>query len=60
MDDAEAAGNDRKDFSESDNVIEAIFKMLDLMNNHFQKLAPTFQMDMKRFHGNLIENPKGI
>lgn len=44
-------------FNESDNVIEAIFKMLDLMSDHFQKMAPAFQMDMKRFHRNLLDNP---
>jgi len=46
-----------KILSESDNVVEAIFKMLELMNDHFQKMSPAFQMDMKRFHKNLIENP---
>jgi AcrR family transcriptional regulator len=39
-----------KIFSESENVIEAIFKMLDLMADHFQKMSPAFQMDMKRIH----------
>ena len=47
-------------FNESDNVIEAIFKMLDLMSDHFQKMAPAFQMDMKRFHRNLLDNPGRI
>ena len=39
-----------KIFNESENVIEAIFKMLDLMTDHFQKMSPAFQMDMKRLH----------
>jgi AcrR family transcriptional regulator len=47
-----------KIFSESDNVIEAIFKMLDLMTDHFQKMSPAFSMDMKRLHRNVFENPE--
>jgi AcrR family transcriptional regulator len=41
-------------FSESDNVIEAIFKMIDLMADHFQKMSPAFQMDMKKLHRDAI------
>lgn len=44
-------------FSESENTIEAIFKMLDLMTDHFQKMSPAFQMDMKRLHMDLKKNP---
>jgi TetR/AcrR family transcriptional regulator, cholesterol catabolism regulator len=44
-------------FSESDNVIEAIFKMLDMMMDHFHKMSPAFQMDMKRLHRDLNKNP---
>lgn len=47
----------KKIFSESENVIEAIFKMLDMMNNHFQNMSPAFQMDMKRFHYDLVKMP---
>jgi AcrR family transcriptional regulator len=43
-------------FSESENVIEAIFKMLDLMMDHFKKMSPAFQMDMKRIHGDIHKN----
>jgi AcrR family transcriptional regulator len=46
-----------KIFSESENVIEAIFKMLDLMTGHFQKMSPAFQMDMKRLHRDVFKNP---
>jgi AcrR family transcriptional regulator len=42
---------------ESDNVIEAVYKMLDMMSDHFQKMAPTFQLDMKKFQKKLLENP---
>lgn len=47
-------------FNESDNVIEAIFKMLDLMVDHFQKMSPAFQMDMKRYHKALTDNPEEL
>src|SRR5664280_3214797 len=32
----------KKVFGESDNVIEAIFRMLDMMSNHFQNMSPAF------------------
>jgi len=47
----------KKIFSESDNVIEAIFKMLDLITNHFQKMSPAFILDIKKMHRNVVENP---
>jgi AcrR family transcriptional regulator len=40
----------KKIFSESENVIEAIFKMLNLMSEHFRNMSPAFQMDIKRLH----------
>ena len=49
-----------KYFNESDNVVEAIFKMLDLMTDHFQKMSPAFQMDMKRYHRIILDNPDEI
>jgi TetR/AcrR family transcriptional regulator, cholesterol catabolism regulator len=49
----------KKIFSESENVIEAIFKMLDLMGNHFQNMSPAFQMDMKRYHNEMVRDPSG-
>jgi len=49
----------KKIFSESANVIEAIFKMLDLMGNHFQNMSPAFQMDMKRYHNEIVRKPDG-
>jgi len=44
-------------FNESENVIEAIFRLLDLMMDHFHKMSPAFQMDMKRLHMDLHKNP---
>jgi AcrR family transcriptional regulator len=49
----------KKIFSESANVIEAIFKMLDMMGNHLQNMSPAFQMDMKRYHNEMFRNPDG-
>jgi TetR/AcrR family transcriptional regulator, cholesterol catabolism regulator len=45
-----------KILNETDNVIEAIYKLLDLMNAHFQSMSPSFQMDMKRYHNEMIKN----
>jgi AcrR family transcriptional regulator len=42
-------------FSESENVIEAIFKMIAVMTDHYQKMSPAFQMDMRRLHGDIIK-----
>jgi len=42
---------------DSDNVIEAVYKMLDLMMDHFQKMTPSFQLDMKKFQKKILENP---
>lgn len=45
---------------ESDNVIEAIFKLLDLMSEHFRKMSPAFQMDIKKYQKNLLDRPEEI
>ncbi len=45
----------KKIFSESSNVIEAIFKMLNLMSDHFRNMSPAFQMDMKRYHLEVVK-----
>jgi AcrR family transcriptional regulator len=47
----------KKIFSDSENVIVAIFKMLDMMGNHFQNMSPAFQMDMKRYHHEIFRKP---
>jgi AcrR family transcriptional regulator len=39
---------------DSENVIEAIFKMLDRMRDHFQRMSPAFFMDVRRFHVDII------
>ena len=40
----------------SENVIEAIFRIIDIMMDHFQKISPAFQMDLKRIHREAFEN----
>ncbi|MCU0474297.1 MAG: TetR/AcrR family transcriptional regulator [Bacteroidales bacterium] len=45
----------KKIFSETGNVIEAIFKMLDMMRDHLQNMSPAFQMDMKRYHNEIMK-----
>ena len=44
----------QKYFGESENVIEAIFKMLDLMSAHFRNINPAFLLDLKRLHSNIL------
>lgn len=41
--------------NESDNIIEAIFRTIDIMQNHFQRMSPAFQLDIKRYHLGLIK-----
>jgi len=48
----------KKILNESENVIQAIFKMIDSMMDHFHKMSPAFQLDIKRFHGSLLDNPE--
>lgn len=43
-----------KILGESENVIEAIFKMLDLMSTHFRNMSPAFLLDMKKFHNKIL------
>lgn len=45
-----------KIMDESDNVIEAIFKILDRMMDHFQNMSPAFQLDIRRFHQELFRD----
>ncbi len=41
--------------NESDNVIEAVYKVLDKMRSHFQNMSPAFQLDMKKYHLDLMK-----
>ncbi|HEX2969952.1 MAG TPA: TetR/AcrR family transcriptional regulator [Bacteroidales bacterium] len=39
----------------SENVIEAIFMILDVMMEHFGNLSPAFKLDMKRYHNEFLK-----
>lgn len=47
----------RKYFGESENVIEAIFKMMDMMFEHFRNMSPAFRLDMRRIKRELGDYP---
>ncbi len=44
-----------KIMAESENVIEAIFKMMNIMTDHFRNMSPAFRLDMRRFHNDLAK-----
>ncbi|HBE43716.1 MAG TPA: hypothetical protein DDW27_21490, partial [Bacteroidales bacterium] len=44
----------KKVFGESENVIEAIFILLDLMSEHFRKMSPAFKLDMEKYHNHIV------
>ncbi|MCE5346320.1 MAG: TetR/AcrR family transcriptional regulator [Bacteroidales bacterium] len=41
--------------NDSGNTIEAIFKMIDLMINHFQNMSPAFLLEIKRYHNDVFK-----
>jgi AcrR family transcriptional regulator len=45
-----------KIMNDSDNIIEAIFKIIDHMMDHFQNMSPAFQLDIRRFHLELFRD----
>jgi len=45
-----------KALNDSENVVEAIYSILNRMMEHFRSMSPAFQMDMKRHHQNIIKN----
>lgn len=44
-----------KILSESDNVIEALFRIMDLMTEHYRMMSPAFRLDLKRMQSVLFE-----
>ncbi|MFH0840983.1 MAG: TetR/AcrR family transcriptional regulator [Bacteroidota bacterium] len=38
----------------SENVIEAIFRILDVMTEHFSNMSPAFKLDMRKYHNDII------
>ena len=45
-----------KALAESENVIEAIFKLLSSMTAHFQKISPAFHMDLRKLSKNALNH----
>ena len=45
-----------KIMNESENIIEAIFKLLSIMSDHYKEMSPAFKKDMKRFYSHVLEN----
>jgi AcrR family transcriptional regulator len=48
-----------KILEESDNVIEANFRMIEVMRDHFQNMSPAFQLDIKKYHNYGLSETKG-
>ena len=44
-----------KILNESENVIEAIFNIMNIMMKHLQNMSPAFLMDMKRLHQDVMK-----
>jgi TetR/AcrR family transcriptional regulator, cholesterol catabolism regulator len=38
----------------SENVIEAIFKIMDYMIEHYKRMSPAFRLDMRKYHNEMI------
>ena len=45
----------KKVFGESENVIEAIFRLFDMMSEHFRKMSPAFKLDMEKYHNDILQ-----
>ena len=43
-----------KIFSGSENVIEAIFRLFGLMDDHYSRMSPAFRLDMENYHHDII------
>lgn len=46
--------------AESENVIEAIFKLLRIMNDHFQKISPAFYLDIRKLSKNVLNHSEEL
>lgn len=49
-----------KALAESENVIEAIFKLLRIMNDHFQKISPSFYLDIRKLSKNVLNHSEEL
>ena len=45
-----------KVFDESENVIAAIFKLFEMMSEHFRNMSPAFRLDMEKYHNGLVKD----
>jgi len=45
-----------KVFGESENVIAAIFRLFDMMCEHFRNMSPAFRLDMEKYYNNIVKN----
>ncbi|NLA48597.1 MAG: TetR/AcrR family transcriptional regulator [Bacteroidales bacterium] len=43
-----------KVFSDSENVIEAIFRFFEIMDDHYSRVSPAFKLDLKNYHQDLM------
>jgi AcrR family transcriptional regulator len=44
---------------ESENVIVANFRMIDVMRDHFQNMSPSFLLDIKKYHHAVLFETQG-
>jgi AcrR family transcriptional regulator len=44
----------KKVFGESENVIEAVFRLFESMSEHFRKMSPAFKLDMEKYHNDIL------
>jgi AcrR family transcriptional regulator len=42
-------------FRESENVIEAVFRLMDIMMEHYGKMSPAFRLDIRKLHIDLLK-----
>ncbi len=42
-------------FSESENVIAAIFRLFDMMCEHFRNMSPAFRLDIEKYYNNIVK-----
>lgn len=45
-------------FSESENVIEIVFRLIETMGEHIRMISPAFRLDMMKVSSNIIMNMK--
>ena len=43
-------------FGESENVIAAIFRLFDMVCEHFRNMSPAFRLDMEKYYNYIVKN----